>query len=119
MTVLVSKSMSLGEKQRIHTLMVAELILFARDRNCQLSWGDAYRDPRVFGAIGERKGYGESRSAHKQRLAVDLNLFKNGVYQQETEAHAELGAFWESMGGKWGGRFNDGNHYSIEHNGIA
>jgi hypothetical protein len=28
-----------------------------------------------------------------------------------------LGLKWESMGGSWGGRFNDGNHYSLEHEG--
>jgi hypothetical protein len=26
--------------------------------------------------------------------------------------------FWESIGGSWGGRFNDGNHYSLEHRGM-
>ena len=30
----------------------------------------------------------------------------------------ELGEYWESIGGSWGGRFNDGNHYSLEHNGV-
>jgi hypothetical protein len=39
------------------------------------------------------------------------------VYLKETKDHAFLGEFWEEMGGSWGGRFNDGNHYSLEHNG--
>jgi hypothetical protein len=55
---------------------------------------------------------------HKQRLAIDLNLFKGGVYQTSSEAHRPLGEWWEKQGGCWGGRWNDGNHYSFEHNGC-
>jgi hypothetical protein len=36
---------------------------------------------------------------------------------ESTEAHTPLGEQWEKMGGTWGGRFNDGNHYSLEHEG--
>jgi len=105
-------------KQFQFTRMLAKLLDYAHSQGFELTIGDAYRDPRVFGAIGERKGYGESRSAHKQRLAVDLNLFKDGKFLQATEDHRFLGVYWESMGGAWGGRFEDGNHYSLEHNGI-
>lgn len=46
---------------------------------------------------------------------IDLNLFINGKYRRTIEAHKELGKFWESIGGSWGGRFGDGNHYSLEY----
>lgn len=108
---------SLGNKQRKFTKMSALLILYAYERGYELTFGDAYRDPRVFGNIGEKKGYGRSKSNHKLRLAIDLNLFKDGNYLTSTEDHKELGEFWESLGGTWGGRFNDGNHYSLAHNG--
>jgi hypothetical protein len=49
---------------------------------------------------------------------LDLNLFKDGKYLALTEDHKPLGEWWESQGGAWGGRFNDGNHYSLEHEGI-
>lgn len=110
---------TLFEHQIHFASMVSSLIIFARGYGYDVTFGDAYRDPRVFGAIGERKGYGESRSAHKQRLAIDLNLFKDGKFLQATEDHRPLGEFWESLGGTWGGRFNDGNHYSLKFNGIA
>lgn len=110
---------TLGEKQRQFTVMVAALINKATSLGFEVTLGDAYRDPRVFGAMGERKGYGESRSAHKQRLAIDLNLFKDGKFLADTKSHTSLGEWWESIGGTWGGRFNDGNHYSLKHNGIA
>jgi hypothetical protein len=57
-------------------------------------------------------------SLHYKALAKDINLFKDGVYLTRTEDHKPLGEFWESIGGTWGGRFNDGNHYSLAHNGI-
>mgnify|MGYP001202683107 CR=1 FL=1 len=112
-------ALTLGAKQRAFAKMVPRLIDKAHELGFEVTLGDAYRDPRVFGPIGERKGYGESRSAHKQRLAVDLNLFRDGKYLTETEDHRPLGEWWESQGGTWGGRFSDGNHYSVAHEGIA
>lgn len=60
---------------------------------------------------------GRKTSLHKDKLAGDLNLFKDGVYLTETSDHEELGVYWESIGGSWGGRFKDGNHYSLTHQG--
>ena len=110
---------SLGQKQRMFTLMVSELIQYAYDNGFEITLGDAYRDPRVHGAVGVKRSYSSANSVHKERLAIDLNLFKNGEYLTTTEDHRQFGKFWESLGGSWGGRFSspDGNHYSIEHNG--
>lgn len=106
--------MTLGQLQRQHTLMIAKLIFFAYENGYELTWGDAYRDPRLHGEPGKKQGYGAANSNHKLRLAVDLNLFKDGAYLTSSEDHRPLGEFWESMGGTWGGRFGDGNHYSLE-----
>lgn len=99
--------------------MVADLIIFAYDHGYELTFGDAYRDPRVHGHVGQKQSYSSANSLHKERLAVDFNLFKDGVYLTRTEDHRPLGEYWESIGGAWGGRFKsaDGNHYSLEHNG--
>ena len=104
--------MTLGQKQRKFTRMIADLIVFAYDNGFELTFGDAYRDPRA--------PYGHTKSLHRARLAVDLNLFKDGNYLTRTDDHQLLGEFWESIGGTWGGRFSspDGNHYSLEHKGI-
>ena len=83
----------------------------------KVTFGDAFRDPRVFGHVGVKEGYGRKFSNHKIKLAIDLNLFKDGVYLTKTSDHEFAGLFWEEMGGEWGGRFEDGNHYSLEHNG--
>lgn len=109
--------MTLGQKQRKFTLMISKLIQFAYENGYELTFGDAYRDPRVHGEGGVKKSYSSANSLHKSRLAVDFNLFKDGKFLTSTEDHKILGEYWESLGGAWGGRFNDGNHYSIEHEG--
>ncbi|PNH99244.1 M15 family metallopeptidase [Vibrio diazotrophicus] len=111
--------MTLGDKQRVFTRMIADLIVFAYEQGYELTFGDAYRDPRVHGNIGEKKSYSSASSNHKQRLAVDLNLFVKGEYitNGDHPAYVALGEYWESLGGSWGGRFDDANHFSIEHNG--
>lgn len=83
--------------------MAARLIEYAFDRGYEVTLGDAYRDSRC--------PYGSKSSRHTIRLAIDLNLFHNGVYLKRTEHHRELGEWWEAQGGIWGGRFDDGNHY--------
>jgi hypothetical protein len=111
--------MTLGEKQRLLTKRIAALIQHAYALGYELTFGDAYRDPRVHGPVGVKGSYSSAGSNHKLRLAVDFNLFKDGVFLQTTEAHRPLGEYWESLGPEcvWGGRWNDGNHYSIEHEG--
>lgn len=108
---------TLREKQSRFASMVPSLINKALEMGFEITLGDAFRDARVFGEMGKKVGYGQASSCHKLRLAIDLNLFKNGKYLGTTEAHTELGEWWESQGGSWGGRFHDGNHYSLEHEG--
>lgn len=108
---------SLGQKQRRFTKMVGQLILYAYSKGYELSFDECFRTPEQ-AALNAKNKKGIKNSLHTQRLAVDLNLFKNGVYLDKTEDHRPLGLYWESIGGTWGGRFNDGNHYSLEHNGV-
>ena len=93
--------MSLRKEQSIFVKKVALLILFAYEQGYELTFGAAYA----------RTGH-KPNSFHYKRLAIDLNLFKDGKYLTETKDHEFLGKFWESLGGTWGGRFSDGNHYS-------
>ena len=99
--------MTLRQQQSKFARMVADLIVFAYDNGYELTFGDAYA------TTGHIKN-----SFHYKRLAIDLNLFKDGVYLTSTESHRELGEYWESLGGSWGGRFRnkDGNHYSLGEN---
>lgn len=108
--------LSLAERQRLLVRLLPRLIDFAYANGYELSLGDAYRDPRTHGAMGIAKGYGHPKSNHKIRLALDLNLFKDGKFLQGTLDHRPLGEFWEGLHPlcRWGGRFADGNHYSVE-----
>ena len=110
--------MTLRQQQSKFARMVADLILKAYEMGYEITFGDAFRDPRLHGQVGEFKGYGHPKSCHKLRLAIDLNLFKNGEFLGTTEDHKQLGEWWEAQGGTWGGRFEDGNHYSLEYNGM-
>ena len=94
--------LSLLERQQEFTRKIPLLLLHAFTLGYEVTLGDAYRDSRC--------PYGSKSSKHKVRLAIDLNLFR-GKYLTETEDHAALGEYWESIGGIWGGRFDDGNHY--------
>lgn len=109
---------TLRQQQTRFAKMVPRLIDKAFSMGYEVTLGDAYRDPRVHGDMGVRKSYSHPRSAHKIRLAIDINLFRDGEYLEGSEAHMQLGEFWESIGGTWGGRFGDGNHYSLEREGI-
>lgn len=117
---MLLQKMKLSNKQKLFTRLVVTLLQKAHELGYEVTLGDAYRDPRLFGAIGEEKGYGHKSSCHKLRLAIDLNLFTtDGKYLDKTEDHKQLGEYWESLHElcRWGGRFNDGNHYSLEHEG--
>lgn len=110
---------SLSAKQRRFTLMVAHLIEWAYGNGYEITLGEAYRPPET-AALYAKQGKGISRSLHTVRLAIDLNVFKDGIYLTETHQYKPLGEYWESLGGAWGGRFlrADGNHFSLEHNGV-
>lgn len=97
--------------------MLAELVIWAYDHGYELTYGEAWRTPQQ-AEWNAANGKGIGPSLHTSRLAVDFNLFINGKYQTSTEAHRPLGEKWEAMGGTWGGRFGDGNHYSLEHGGV-
>lgn len=111
--------MKLGDKQRLFMTLLPQLLDFIHEEGYECTLGDGYRDPRTYGKVGVKKGYGKPYSLHKERLAVDLNLFWEGKYLTKTEDHLPIGEYWESLHPlcAWGGRFDDGNHYSLEHEG--
>lgn len=108
--------MSLGKKQERFSVALARQILWFNDRGYQVRMGDVYRDPRVFGAHGIKKGYGNSKSVHKLKLAADLNIFKDGDWLSEgtDPIWAEAHKHWETLGGAKAVP-NDPNHFSFEH----
>lgn len=116
------KALTLGQKQRVFARKVAELILQAYRMGYEVTLAEAYRSPETAKAMA-KAGKGIENSLHADRLAIDLNLFKDGVWLTDTADHKPLGAWWEAQHAmcRWGGRFSmgDGNHYSMSHEGRA
>jgi len=122
--------MSLRKRQSEFVQKVGLLIQKAYELGYELTFGDAYAwvNERGLGKLPfisslEEDEYEElvsvvlghsKKSFHPDRLAIDLNLFKDGKYLTETEDHRPLGEYWKSIGGTWGGDFKrkDCNHYS-------
>lgn len=115
--------MKLSEAQWEFTLDITKLIQYIYEEGYTCSFGDAYRSPMAHGGMGEKGPYGRARSAHKQRLALDLNLFIDGKYLMKTSDHKPFGHYWKGLrsDNRWGGEFSnpDGNHYSKRYGGIA
>lgn len=113
--------MTLGERQRVFTRLVAKLIEHAYEMGYGLTFGEAFRTPEQ-AALNAKSGKGISNSLHGVRLAIDLNLFKDGVFLQNSDDHRPLGEYWKTLHPDccWGGDFSkpDGNHYSMQYGGV-
>ena len=116
--------MKLGDKQKLFSRLLADLIygIYAMGYSC--SMGDGFRDSRVHGDYGQKEGYSATYSLHKLRLAQDINLMdRDGNWIQDSDhpAYKEVGAFWKSRHElcEWGGEpgRNDANHFSLSHDG--
>lgn len=109
-------AITLGQRQREFTFCIAQLVVWCYGDGYQFTHGDAYRDPRAFGVLGEPGPYGIPDSQHKKRLAIDLNLFIDGEYIDDGNhpAWKRVGELWEWLGrdinARWGGRYGDANH---------
>jgi hypothetical protein len=97
----------LGDLRKLFTRCVAQLLVEMLERNYQPMIG---KD-----GLKHMKG-----SLHYEGLAIDIDLCdKNSKYLMTTEDHERFGEFWESLDPRccWGGRFQDGNHYSVTYQG--
>ena len=114
------------EKQARFVKTVSIFIQKATEMGYLFTFGEAWR-PDVVAEYYSEIGKGIKNSLHRERLAIDLNAFHDGIYLNGAQKwhipHLEkLGKLWESLDGEssWGGRFNmkDYNHYSFSHNGV-
>lgn len=105
--------MTLREDQVAFVWALAQLITEAHRLGYELTLGEAER-PAWVAAIYAVQGKGIRNSFHTKRLAIDLNVFRNGVYLTGADDYRDLGAYWVFLGGTWGGNFTrqDANHFS-------
>lgn len=97
--------LSLGEKQCDFTFMVARLIMQACALGYEIKvqeWNRLFETQKDYVERGVSKTL---KSKHLDNLAVDVYLYKNGQVIMGGEDYRALGEYWESLGGRWGGRF--------------
>lgn len=99
--------MTLSQKQAVFTFNVHKLIEFTFKIGFTLTFGEVFRTPeqqKIYFDSGRSK---TMNSMHLQRLAVDFNIFKDGVLLNDPKLIKELGDYWELLNTKnrWGGRF--------------
>lgn len=119
--------MSLRKAKCRFTSLLAKLIIKAEELGFEIAIdGAKCVSPDSLMAIAEAEGVHlplqvarkmaghRWNSLHYQGLAADFNLYKDGVYMDKSEAHEQLGEYWESLDPSCsnGRDFSDGNHYS-------
>lgn len=99
--------MTLSERQCDFTYRVSMLIQKAdqlRMRVAAIDWGRDLETQKRYVAMKKSK---TMNSKHLDNLAVDLKVIKDGKAYQDYDTMKPLGEYWESLGGRWGGRFGE------------
>ena len=97
--------MSRVQAQAAFLLDSCKLVQYATEQGWTVTGGELYRTPeqqQIYVKTGRSQ---TMNSLHIERLAVDLNFFKDGKLVWDKAAIAPLGAFWESLHplNSWGG----------------
>jgi hypothetical protein len=93
----------LGSKQEEFTILIARLILWGNAQGYKMHLGEGFNAA----GIGHKKN-----SNHYLKLAQDIFIYKNGVDEQDEEAHQRMHDAWDQMEGA-PRILNDLNHYSV------
>jgi len=113
--------MTLRGQQSFFVLLVGQLIEWAYEQGYELTFGECFRTQEQ-AEWNAQHGTGISNSLHRIRLAIDLNLFRDGVLLGTVEDFRPLGEQWESMSylARWGGSWAkpDAGHFSLEWQGV-
>lgn len=107
--------MTLSEKQQVFTYNISHLIQWAFVHGFKLTFGEVYRTEQqqiIYVSTGRSK---TMNSLHLKRLAVDFNIFKDGILLNDPKLIQPLGEYWMSLNtdNVWGGDFNR-NHSVLD-----
>jgi len=108
--------MTLREKQSVFALNVSKLIAYAYEIGYEITLGEAYRtqcqqylyfEGRKIMKIGSDLKLAVTKpksktmnSKHRDKLAIDINLFKDGKYLTDKESFKPLAEYWKSLNDK-------------------
>jgi D-alanyl-D-alanine carboxypeptidase len=111
--------MALSDSQATFSRLFAQLILWAHDHGYTVAIDMVARSPEEQARLVRIGASRTLKSAHVQRLAGDLLLFKNGQYVSDGEAYRPLGAYWTSLSPQcvWGGSWKsikDYDHFEMQ-----
>lgn len=99
---------SLREMRCDFSLSLAKLIIYANECGYEVAI-DSVKVCRTCKTHAEF-------SLHKEGLAADLNLYKDGVWLSDGSGHDILHLFWDNLGGSKVIK-GDSNHYSYAYHG--
>lgn len=105
--------MSMVDEQFAFLLDVAKLVQYAASLGLKVTGGELYRtaeQQQIYVKTGRSK---TMKSKHLERLAIDLNFFRDGKLTYDVP---EVGKFWESLSsqnsaGMFWKSFKDGPHF--------
>jgi len=109
--------MTLREKQSVFLLNFAKLIQWVYEQGWELTAGELLRTPEQQAIYVQEGKSKTSDSKHLIKMAGDLNLFIDGVFQTDGDAYKPLGDYWKSLntdniwGGDW--EFKDNDHFQM------
>lgn len=113
--------MTLSEAQRLHVRCFTNMLNWGFKNGYEFTWSQALRT-QAEALANAKSGAGIAHSLHLIRLAVDINVFKDGVYLTKVEDYKPFGDYWKAQNPLciWGGDFAspDADHFSITWNGI-
>ena len=110
--------LALGKAQELFVGLSIALIEFTLDQGYQLRYGETYRPQEMQDLYFARGSTKTKNSQHTKKLAIDLLLFKDGVYLKDAYDYAFMGEYWETLSAycHWGGRIKlllDANHFEL------
>ena len=88
--------MKLQEQQFLFAKDVARLIKYIAEYGYTVTFGEVYRTPEQ-AKLNAEKGIGIVDSLHCKRLAVDLNIYRDGRYLYDSKDYIPFGKYWESL----------------------
>lgn len=110
---------NLLDKQMQFSRMLPKLFTWCFENGYEITCGEIQRGKALAEQNAANK-IGIKNSLHLLSLAIDIHLFKAGIYLNMSEDYRPAGEFWKQLGGSWGGDFQnaDGNHFSLSYNGV-
>jgi hypothetical protein len=113
--------MTLRQQQSLFMRCLGQLITWAYANGYELTGRQLERSD-LAAAANAASGAGIGDSLHRLCLAIDMELFKDGVFLQTTDDYRPLGEYWKTLDPLccWGGDFAspDADHFSSTRDGI-